>query len=51
MYHLGSWGVLVIFLGPLSRPAGEKGYVSFREMGSTGNYFTGTGKQAHTFDL
>ena len=37
MYHSGSWGVLVIFLGPLSRPTGEKGYVSFRELGSTGN--------------
>ena len=37
MYHSGSWGVLVIFLGPLSRPTGERGYVSFRELGSSGN--------------
>ena len=37
MYHSGSWGVLVIFLGPLSRPTGEKGYVSFRELVSSGN--------------
>ena len=37
MYHSGSWGVLVIFLRPLSRPTGEKGYISFRELGSTGN--------------
>ena len=37
MYHSGSWGVLVIFLGPLSRPTGEKGYASFMELGSTGN--------------
>ena len=37
MYRSGSWGVLVIFLGPISRPTGEKGYVSFRELGSTGN--------------
>ena len=37
MYHSGNWRVLVIFLGPLSRPTGEKGYVSFRELESTGN--------------
>ena len=37
MYHSGSGGVLVVFLGPLSRPTGEKGYVSFRELGSTSN--------------
>ena len=33
----GWGGVLVIFLGPMLRPNGEKGYVSFRELGSTGN--------------